>query len=154
MGCATATVLDVREPQARYGGSGGYEGDPRAAGAAPVRRGPEPCGSEDRGEAADLDALEALGDEIATLAAHLHAATQRLLTLIARFDRLGGWERDGFRSCAHWLAFRTGIGLGAAREKVRAPRPRGAAPAERIDGPRRAVVREDPGAHPCGHARE
>ena len=67
-----------------------------------------------------LDALEELGDEIATLAAHLHAATHRLLTLIARFDHLRGWENDGFRSCAHWLAFRTGINLGAAREKVRA----------------------------------
>ena len=32
---------------------------------------------------AELDALEDLGDEIATLAAHIHAATQRLLELIA-----------------------------------------------------------------------
>ena len=72
------------------------------------------------GDDASLDALEDLGDEIATLAAHLHAATHRLLTLIARFDHLRGWENDGFRSCAHWLAFRTGINLGAAREKVRA----------------------------------
>jgi hypothetical protein len=58
---------------------------------------------------ADLDTIEELGDEIATLAAHIHAATQRLLTLIAEFDRRGGWELDGHRSCAHWLAFRTGI---------------------------------------------
>ena len=42
--------------------------------------------------------------------------------LIAEFDRLKGWERDGHRSCAHWLAFNTGIDLGAAREKVRAAR--------------------------------
>jgi hypothetical protein len=39
---------------------------------------------------ADLDAIEELGDEIATLAAHIHAATQRLLALIAEFDRRGG----------------------------------------------------------------
>ena len=32
---------------------------------------------------AELDALEDLGDEIATLAAHIHAATQRMLELIA-----------------------------------------------------------------------
>ena len=56
--------------------------------------------------AQDLDALEELGDEIATLAAHLHAATHRLLMLVAEFDRRGGWKNDGFRSCAQWLAFR------------------------------------------------
>ncbi len=70
----------------------------------------------------ELDLIDDLGDEIATLAAHLHAATYRLLTLIAEFDRLRGWEPEGHRSCAHWLAFRTGIDLGAAREKVRAAR--------------------------------
>ncbi|MGH7575102.1 MAG: DUF222 domain-containing protein [Longimicrobiales bacterium] len=72
--------------------------------------------------APDPDAIEELGDEIATLSAHIHAATQRLLVLIAEFDRLRGWEGSGHRSCAHWLAFRTGIDLGAAREKVRAAR--------------------------------
>lgn len=56
------------------------------------------------------------------LAAHLHAATHRLLVLIAEFDRLRGWERAGCRSCAHWRAFRTGFDLGASREKVRAAR--------------------------------
>ncbi len=76
----------------------------------------------EKGAAGELDALQDLGDEIATLAAHLHAATHRLLTLIADFDRLRGWENDGFRSCAHWLAFRTGIDLGAARERLRAAR--------------------------------
>ncbi len=70
----------------------------------------------------DADALEELGDEIATLAAHIHAATHRLLVLIADFDRRGGWEIDGYRSCAHWLACRTGIDMGAAREKVRTAR--------------------------------
>lgn len=68
------------------------------------------------------DAIEALGDEIATLAAHIHAATHRLLVLLAEFHRRGGWEREGHPSCAHWLSFRTGIDLGAAREKVRAAR--------------------------------
>jgi hypothetical protein len=70
----------------------------------------------------DPDRLEDLADEITTLSAHIHAATHRLLTLIAEFDRLKGWERAGHRSCAHWLAFGTGIDLGAAREKVRAAR--------------------------------
>ncbi len=70
----------------------------------------------------DPDHVENLADEITTLAAHIHAATHRLLTLIAEFDRLRGWDREGHRSCAHWLAFRTGIDLGAAREKVRVAR--------------------------------
>ena len=70
----------------------------------------------------NADALEDLADEIATLAAHIHAATHRLLTLIAQFDRLRGWELGGHASCAHWLHVRTGIDLGAAREKLRAAR--------------------------------
>ncbi len=70
----------------------------------------------------DDDRLDDLADEITTLAAHIHAATARLLELIAEFDRARGWAREGHRSCAHWLAFRTGIDLGAAREKVRAAR--------------------------------
>ena len=64
---------------------------------------------------------ERLGDEIARLAAHLHAATYRLLVLIRTFDEREGWS-DGFRSCAHWLSWRTGIAPGAAREKVRVAR--------------------------------
>jgi len=44
--------------------------------------------------------LERLGDEIAELAAHLDAATARLLDLIREFDARGGWG-NGFSSCAH-----------------------------------------------------
>jgi len=71
---------------------------------------------------ADVSAIEELGEQITILSAHIHAATQRLLVLVAQFDRKRGWELDGQRSCAHWLALRTGIDLGAAREKVRAAR--------------------------------
>ncbi len=70
----------------------------------------------------DPDAVEDLGDAIATLAAHLHAATHRFLVLIARFDRVRGWEPGGHRTCAHWLACRTGLDLGTAREHVRVAR--------------------------------
>jgi hypothetical protein len=66
--------------------------------------------------------LERLGDEIAELAAHIHAATYRLLVSLREFDERGGWWCGGFRSCAHWLSWRTGIGLGAARERVRVAR--------------------------------
>ncbi len=68
------------------------------------------------------DLIQDLGDEIAILAAHVHAATHRMLVLIARFDRLRGWEPAGFKSCAHWLAYRTSFDLGTSREKVRAAR--------------------------------
>ncbi|MGH7397491.1 MAG: hypothetical protein ACRELW_08140 [Candidatus Rokuibacteriota bacterium] len=63
-------------------------------------------------------ALDRLGDEIAELSAHLDAATARLLTLIRDFDARGGWN-TGFRSCAHWLSWRVGLDLGAARERAR-----------------------------------
>ena len=87
-----------------------------------------------------------LGETIAALAARLHAATYELLVLLHEFDARSGWN-NGSLSCAHWLhstptrtprasgapastptrtprasgapAWRTGIDLGAAREKVR-----------------------------------
>src|SRR5262244_4464991 len=71
--------------------------------------------------------LERLGDEIAELAAHLDAATARLLDLIREFDARGGWG-NGFRSCAHWLTWRVGLEPGAAREHVRVARALGSLP--------------------------
>jgi hypothetical protein len=64
-------------------------------------------------------AVEDLEAEITTLAAHLNAATYRFLALIADFDRREGWGGLGIRSCAHWLNWKCGIGLVAAREKLR-----------------------------------
>ena len=71
--------------------------------------------------------LERLGEEIAELAVHLDAATARLLELIREFDARGGWNH-GFRSCAHWLNWRVGLELGAAREHVRVARALGSLP--------------------------
>ena len=65
--------------------------------------------------------LDRLGDEIAELAAHLDAATARLLDLIREFDAREGWS-NGFRSCAAWLSWRVGFAPGAAREHVRVAR--------------------------------
>src|SRR5439155_16227175 len=48
-------------------------------------------------------------------------ATARLLDLIRDFDARGGWG-NGFLSCAHWLSWRVGMDLGAARERVRVAR--------------------------------
>ena len=63
----------------------------------------------------------ALGDAIAELAARIQAATYELLVMIRQFDERGGWGQ-GFTSCAHWLSWRTGLAMGAAREKVRVAR--------------------------------
>src|SRR5712671_3185820 len=71
--------------------------------------------------------LDRLGDQIAELSAHLDAATGSLLALIREFDARGGWN-TGFRSCAEWLAWRVGLDLGAARERVRVARALGTLP--------------------------
>jgi 5-methylcytosine-specific restriction endonuclease McrA len=71
--------------------------------------------------------LERLGNEIAELSANLEAAGARLLDLIREFDAREGWNH-GFRSCAHWLAWRVGWRLNAARERVRVARALGTLP--------------------------
>jgi hypothetical protein len=73
------------------------------------------------GAAEVVPSTEELGEEIAALAARLHAATYELLVLLRDFDARAGWN-CGFLSCAHWLHWRTGIDLGASREKVRVAR--------------------------------
>ena len=63
--------------------------------------------------------LDKLEREITVLAGHLNAAQHRFLKLIAEFDREEGWSGAGIRSGAHWLNWKCGIDLGAAREKLR-----------------------------------
>src|SRR5688572_27443857 len=60
-----------------------------------------------------------LGERIAADAAHLDAAHHRVLSNLRLFDEGGGWLGQGFRSCAQWLSWRVGWGLGTAREHVR-----------------------------------
>ena len=69
----------------------------------------------------DLSAVStpALVAKITTLAGHLNAAKARFLALVAELERRRGWAQWGVKSCAHWLNWKCGIGLGAAREKVR-----------------------------------
>ncbi len=78
---------------------------------------PRPVPHELRDEAE----VEALGERIAQLSALLSATEFQLLVLIREFDQRYGW-RGGFRSCAHWLNWRTGLARGSAREKVRVAR--------------------------------
>src|ERR1700730_4373556 len=63
--------------------------------------------------------LAALEARITELAGQLNAANYRWLTLIGEFDRRQGWVDGSLHSCAHWLNFKVGLNLGAAREKVR-----------------------------------
>jgi hypothetical protein len=76
-----------------------------------------------------MSTVEDLSWEIADLAAHLDAATHRLLTCIRQFDEAGGWYEQGADSCAHWLAWRIGLDPATAREKVRVARALGKLPA-------------------------
>src|SRR3954454_9033517 len=71
---------------------------------------------------------EAIGDEIARTAAHLDAATHRLLTCIRAFDAAEEWGRQGALSCAHWLTWRLRLDPVTAREKVRVARALGTLP--------------------------
>jgi len=63
-----------------------------------------------------------LGQEITELCGYICAATYRLLEMIREFDSEGLWQVDGIGSCAHWLNWKCGIGMNAAREKVRIAR--------------------------------
>lgn len=65
---------------------------------------------------------KALGEQITELCAYIYAATYQLLVLIREFDEQDGWHQPGLCSCAHWLNFKCGIGMNAAREKVRVAR--------------------------------
>ncbi len=42
--------------------------------------------------------------------------------VIRELDKLGGWDDFATPSLAHWLCWRIGINLNAAREKVRVAR--------------------------------
>lgn len=61
-----------------------------------------------------------LQQQITDLWGQITAATHRFLELVAEFDDRNGWsDLGGVMSCAHWLNIYCGIGMVAAREKVR-----------------------------------
>lgn len=64
----------------------------------------------------------AITDEIVTWAGRIAAGEARLLLLIGELDARQAWFAPGFKSCAHWLSWRLGLGLTAARERVRISR--------------------------------
>ena len=72
--------------------------------------------------------LGELQEEVAEWAAHLSAGTCRWLVLVGELDRRNGWEEEGRRSCAEWLAWRCALTPRAAREHVRVARRIGGLP--------------------------
>ncbi|MGQ0429137.1 MAG: DUF222 domain-containing protein [Gammaproteobacteria bacterium] len=68
----------------------------------------------------DRFSIPELVTEITELAGHLNAGNAHFLALIAELDRRRGWAEWGVKSCAHWLNWKCGLNLGAAREKLRA----------------------------------
>src|SRR5687768_11321255 len=69
-----------------------------------------------------MPSIDELAAEICSLAGHINAANHRFLMLVAEFDRRNGWSDSATQSCAHWLNWKCGIAMGAAREKVRVAR--------------------------------
>lgn len=69
-----------------------------------------------------MRSIDELANEICTLTGHINAANHRWLVLVAEFDRRNGWSDSATQSCAHWLNWKCGIAMGAAREKVRVAR--------------------------------
>jgi len=63
--------------------------------------------------------IEDLDLAIGRLVQQLNAESYRMLVLVREFDDRFGWAKWSFASCAEWLAWRAGLSLSAAREKVR-----------------------------------
>jgi hypothetical protein len=66
--------------------------------------------------------VAAMGDHICLLSAQIELLSHERFTYIREFDRLGGWSKEGARTCPHWLTWRTGQDLQTAREHVRVAR--------------------------------
>ncbi|HUP74494.1 MAG TPA: DUF222 domain-containing protein [Acidimicrobiales bacterium] len=62
---------------------------------------------------------ERLEADICELFGQISAAGARLVLMIAEFDDRQAWAGWGCRSAAHWLSWKCGVGIHAAREKLR-----------------------------------
>jgi hypothetical protein len=63
--------------------------------------------------------VDELDAAIGRLVREQNAECHRLLVLVREFDDRFGFTKWSFKTCAEWLAWRSGISLSAAREKVR-----------------------------------
>lgn len=66
-----------------------------------------------------MRSIDDLDSAIVTLARNINAETYKLLVLVREFDDRLGYAKWSFATCAEWLAWRLGLSLSAAREKVR-----------------------------------
>ena len=75
------------------------------------------------GPGSPIDTPEAEVYQLGELCAEAYMQSEalhfRALLLLAEFHRLEGWKSTSFPSTAEWLAWRVGIKLGPARERVR-----------------------------------
>ena len=67
----------------------------------------------------DSRSVDELDAAIGRLVRQMNADSYRMLVLVREFDDRFGWKKWSFKTCAEWLAWRAGISLSAAREKVR-----------------------------------
>jgi hypothetical protein len=79
---------------------------------------PSPCRTADP-ISPDEPTIDDLDAAICALTRQMNAETYRMLLLVREFDDRFGWAKWSFRNCAEWLAWRCGLSLSAAREKVR-----------------------------------
>ena len=63
--------------------------------------------------------IDQLESAIRLASGEVNTAQYRLLMLVREFDDRLGWARWSFPNCAAWLAWRCGLTVSAAREKVR-----------------------------------
>src|SRR5882672_3031128 len=84
-----------------------------AATSHPVFDSVSPVSSNDQLSVDQLDAA------IGRLVRQLNAECYRMLLLVRDFDDRFGYTKWSFNTCAEWLAWRSGISVSAAREKVR-----------------------------------
>ena len=68
----------------------------------------------------DTRSVDELDAAIGRLVSQMNADSYRMLVLVREFDDRFGWKKWSCKSCAEWVAWRCGITLSAAREKVRA----------------------------------
>jgi hypothetical protein len=85
--------------------------------------------------ATELRSIDELDAAIGRLVRQMNAECYRMLVLVREFDDRFGWRKWSFKSCAEWLAWRSEIGLSAAREGTHRPC------AARAAGDRRRVCR-------------
>ena len=70
--------------------------------------------------AADAElSVDEIDVAIGRLVRQINSECYRMLALVRDFDDRFGYAKWSFKTCAEWLAWRCGISLSAAREKVR-----------------------------------